>query len=72
MENTGWWPPQTNASLEEALSGVKRHLRLDGNGEHDEFLVDLLRRRLTYQDGQYVWPREVRSALVHWTMGADN
>jgi len=68
MENTGLWDSRSSESLEEALSAVKRRFGLDGMTEHDDFLVDLLRRRLTYQDGQYVWPREVRSALVYWTV----
>lgn len=68
MENTGLWDSRSSESLEEALSAVKRRLGLDGMTEHDDFLVDLLRRRLTYQDGQYVWPREVRSVLVYWTV----
>jgi SAM-dependent methyltransferase len=68
MENTGLWDSRSSESLEEALSDVKRHFGLDGITEHDDFLVDLLCRRLTYQGGQYVWPREVRSALVYWTV----
>jgi SAM-dependent methyltransferase len=69
MENTGLWDPRISQSLEEALSDVKRRFGLDGMTEHDDFLVDLLRRRLIYQGGQYVWPRDVRSALVYWTVG---
>jgi hypothetical protein len=68
MENTGLWDSRSSESLEQALSAVKRRFGLDGMTEHDDFLADLLRRRLTYQDGQYVWPREVRSALVYWTV----
>jgi precorrin-6B methylase 2 len=68
MENTGLWDSRTSESLAEALRETKRHFGLDGLAEHDDFLVDLLRRRLTYQDGQYVWPRGVRSALVYWTV----
>jgi len=68
MENTGLWDPRTSASLEETLSDLKRRFELNGSSEHDDFLIDLLRRRLTYQDGQYVWPRGVRSALIYWTV----
>jgi precorrin-6B methylase 2 len=66
MEDSGLWDARTNDSLEEALADVKRRLGLADvdNDEHDAFLQDLLCRRLTWQDGQYVWPPGVRSALV--------
>jgi SAM-dependent methyltransferase len=68
MEDTGLWEPRTSASLEDALIDMKRHLGLNGNSEHDEYLLELLRRRLAWEPprNQYVWPREVRSALVYW------
>jgi SAM-dependent methyltransferase len=66
MADTGLWSPWKNASLEEALVEIKRRFGLAGSSEHDEFLIDLLRRRLTLEEGQYVWPRSVRSALVYW------
>lgn len=68
MEDSGLWPPRTNESLEEALSKVKRRLGLTGTTEHDDFLIDLLRRRLTWQDGHYVWPAGIRSALIYWNV----
>jgi hypothetical protein len=36
------------------------------NATHDAFLRDLLARHLTEIDGQWVWPRGTRSALVYW------
>jgi SAM-dependent methyltransferase len=73
MEDTGLWEPRTSASLQDALSDLQRHFGLNGNGEHDEYLMELLRRRLTWHTlrGLYVWPREVRSALVYWTVDAN-
>jgi SAM-dependent methyltransferase len=69
MENTGlWFSRKSIESIEEALGNMKRRFGLDGMTEHDDFLVDLLRRRLTYEGGQYVWPRDMRSALVYWTV----
>lgn len=68
MEDSGLWPPRTNESLEEALSKVKRRLGLIDTTEHDDFLMDLLRRRLTWQDGKYVWPAGIRSALIYWNV----
>jgi SAM-dependent methyltransferase len=66
MADAGLWSPWTNTSLEQALGEVKRRLGLVSPCEHDDFLMDLLRRRLTLSDGQYVWPRSVRSALIYW------
>ena len=66
MENTGLWKPRKSSGLQEALNEMKRFLGLDESGEHDAYLMDLLRRRLTLKDGHYVWPPEVRSALVYW------
>jgi len=37
--------------------------------EHDAFLLDLLQRRLHEEDGQLVWPRDMRSALLYWQAG---
>jgi SAM-dependent methyltransferase len=66
MEDTGLWSQKTSASLEAALSRMKRHFGLIENSEYDNYLMDLLHRRLTLENGSYVWPPEVRSALVYW------
>ncbi len=70
IADAGLWSPWKNASLEEALVETKRRFGLVGASKHDDFLMDLLRRRLTFEEGQYVWPRSVRSALVYWHPGA--
>ena len=70
MEDTELWRPWTHDSLEDALADVKRRLGLPEVSEHDEFLLDLLRRHLTQREGQWVWPRGVRSALVFWDVGS--
>ena len=66
MENTGLWKPRTSASIEEALGNMHRFLGLDESSDFDDYLMALLKRRLTWKDGRYVWPPEVRSALVYW------
>ncbi len=66
MADAGLWSPWKNSTLEEALVEIKRRFGLAGPSEHDEFLADLLRRELTLEDGQYVWPRSVRSAMIYW------
>jgi SAM-dependent methyltransferase len=72
LEDTGLWEPRTSDSLEDALSDLQRHFGLNGNNEHDEYLMALLRRRLAWDasHGEYVWPCELRSALVYWQVGA--
>jgi SAM-dependent methyltransferase len=66
MENTGLWKSRTSDSLEEALHSMKRFLGLNAIGKHDDYLLELLQRRLTLKNGRYIWPPEVRSALVYW------
>jgi len=66
MEDSGLWRPWTNATLDEALAEVKRKLGLSGPSEHDAYIRDMLERNLTLQDGKYVWPRGVRSAMMYW------
>jgi hypothetical protein len=44
-------------------------LGLPEASKYDSFLLDLLQRRLEQKDGQVVWPKGVRSALVHWDVG---
>ena len=69
LEDSGLWRPWTHDSLEEALDNVKRRFNLTEDGTHDTFLRDLLARHLTEADGQWVWPRGTRSALVYWDVG---
>jgi len=66
MENTGYWKPRVSHSLDAALERLKREMCLAGIDEHDRFLLDLLQRRLSWQSGVYLWPKEVCSALVYW------
>jgi len=66
MEDSGLWKPWTNASLDEALADIKRRLDLVNDATHDDFLRNLLARHTTEIDGQVVWPRGTRSALVYW------
>lgn len=69
MENTGLWKPHINSSIEEALNDMKHYLGLDDTGKHDDYFIELLNRRLTFKNGKYIWPPEVRSALVYWQIG---
>lgn len=60
------WDPWRHDSLEEALADSKRRLRISHTTEHNRYLMGLLERELTLHDGQYVWPKGVRSVLVYW------
>jgi SAM-dependent methyltransferase len=66
MEEPGSWEPWVSESLEEGCEQIKRRLGLSQSKVHDEFFLDLVRRRLTCRNGRYVWPPAMRTALVYW------
>jgi hypothetical protein len=66
MEEPASWEPWMHNSLDEAFVEIKQRFRLGDKTEHDEFLLDLLKRRLTLQEGKYVWPQGMRTALIFW------
>lgn len=68
IANTGLWDPWTSTSLEDALVEIKRRFGLSQVDMHDDFLMDLLKRRLTLVDDKYVWTPSVRSVLIHWNV----
>ncbi|PKN97377.1 MAG: SAM-dependent methyltransferase [Chloroflexi bacterium HGW-Chloroflexi-4] len=55
-------------SEESALHEIKERMGLLGTSENDDYLRDLLHRRLIKQDDQYIWPGSRRSALIYWTL----
>ena len=71
MEEPSSWEPWSHASLDDAFIEIKQRFRLGDKTEHDEFLRDLLQRRLTLQDGRYVWPPGMRTALIFWRVNAE-
>jgi SAM-dependent methyltransferase len=54
-----------NETLDDALQRAKRHLHLSTN-EHDGMIMNLLKERLVFREGQYWWTDWMRSALVWW------
>ncbi len=55
----------TDATLDQAVARAKRHLHLeDSSGE--AVIRDVLSRRLTFVDGVYRWPDNMRSVLIWW------
>jgi precorrin-6B methylase 2 len=68
MEDSGLWDPWISPTFKEALAEAKRKLNLVNNDEYDGYLRDLLNKKLTAQDGRYLWPPSIRTALVYWNM----
>jgi SAM-dependent methyltransferase len=66
VEDRGPWGAWSHDTLDEALADAKDRLGIPDRTEHDDFLRDLLERRLEPRDGRLVWPPGVRSALVSW------
>jgi hypothetical protein len=61
--------PWTSPDLDKAMVDLKHRFGLDDIAEHDEYLRNVLRRRLTPRDGEHAWPDGMRSALVYWNVG---
>lgn len=70
MENSGKRKSWSHTSLESARDEIKMRLGVDGSDAYDADLMDLLTHRLTYQDGCYIWPPAVQSALIYWDVSA--
>ena len=71
MEEPASWEPWSHASLEEAFIEIKQRFRLGERTEYDQFLRDLLQRRLVLQDGRYVWSPGMRTALIFWRVDSN-
>lgn len=70
IEDGGPWDPWIHESVADALAEVKRRLGLVDTREHDDFLRELLDRRLERVAGKWVWPPGVWSALIYWDPGS--
>jgi SAM-dependent methyltransferase len=66
MEGEGLWPPWTNDTFDEALEEIRSRFGVTEGTKQDAYLEGLLRERLRKKDGFYVWPVELRTALVYW------
>ena len=66
MEEKGMWPGWTNRNFEEAFEQFRSRFGLEGDSEHDPFLMALLKANLEEKDGKVRWPSELRTALVYW------
>lgn len=72
MEDPRTWDPWEHGSVAEALTEVKRRLRLYDDTTHDAFLNDLLERRLIRRGGRYVWPCGTHAALLYWRVNPED
>jgi SAM-dependent methyltransferase len=60
------WDPWTSPSMGDALGEIKRRLSLTEDTRHDAYLMGLLKEKVREENGQILWPRETRSAMVYW------
>jgi hypothetical protein len=51
---------------------MKSRLGLFESGEWDKKLRDLLEKNLTLQNGEYIWPTAMRTALLYWDPGENS
>lgn len=67
IEDSDKWFFLSSNSVDEAFVELKNRLGLGPDDTaHDSYLHDLLERRLVEQDGCYLWPGGVQSALIYW------
>lgn len=66
MEEDHLWKPWKHPSLELALEEMKSRLGLFENMVYDEELMNLLKKNLRYENGEYIWPGSIRTALLFW------
>jgi hypothetical protein len=66
MEDSGLSDPWSSSSTEEALLEIKRKLNVLDTNDRDDYFYEFLSRKLTLQDGRYIWLQGIHSALVYW------
>ncbi|PKN85093.1 MAG: SAM-dependent methyltransferase [Chloroflexi bacterium HGW-Chloroflexi-8] len=66
MENEHLWKQWRNKSLEEALAELKGRLGLFEDQQYDQRLMHLLVENLVREGEEWVWPADIRTALVWW------
>lgn len=69
MEEDHLWKPWAHRTIVDALDEMKSRLGLFESGEWDKKLRDLLEKNLTLQNGEYIWPTAMRTALLYWDPG---
>jgi len=66
MEDDRLWKPWSHPTREAALEEIKHRLGLFEPGEWDAPLSALLEANLRFEEGKYVWPTAMRTALLYW------
>jgi hypothetical protein len=69
MEEDHLWKPWAHPSIDDAFDEMKSRLGLFNSKEWDKKLRDLLENNLTLQNGEYIWPTAMRTALLYWDPG---
>jgi precorrin-6B methylase 2 len=68
VDHSRFWPPWTHPSLEEALKELFARFNVQETSPEGDVLRNIVESRLTYRNGRYVWPAEVRSAMIYWNV----
>ena len=66
MENEHLWKQWRNTSLAEALAEIKSRLGLYEDQQYDHRLTHLLQENLVQKREEWIWPADIRTALVWW------
>lgn len=66
IEKSDKWFSTKSESFDEAFSNLKIRLGLHACSTYDDYLRDLLKRKLVEQDGYFYWLGGHQSALIYW------
>lgn len=66
VEKSDKWYFIKSPSFDEAYTNLKTRLGLLDCSTYDDYLHDLLDRRLVQQEDNYYWPGGYQSALIYW------
>lgn len=66
VENDGLWKPWRYYTLDDAVNNIKQKMGLMDTCQYDDYLVELLEKRLQKTEQGLIWPEIVRTVLVHW------
>jgi len=66
IEKSDKWYSTKSESFYEAFTNLKIRLGLHASSTYDDYLQDLLRRKLVEQEGYYYWQGGYQSALMYW------
>ncbi|MBN1537377.1 MAG: class I SAM-dependent methyltransferase [Anaerolineales bacterium] len=68
IEKSDKWYSTKSASFDEAFTNLKIRLGLHACSTYDDYLQDILKRKLVKQEGYYYWSGGYQSALIFWSV----